>query len=371
MSKSPKTHLVLIFCFLLSALIHTLSVYIWRLFITYDFTPPVISESYVAVDLVQPLNPPPPKAAPQKNKIIDSENRSSTKKTAVKASESQQFSFEEPDLPESTDKSSEYETAPPQPLIDGGKIIPAEPEKPSSPAITPNKTLLTDIGSFLQTRSEKLTYQISMLGLPVGIAELEADNLNGEIRITLRVRSNSLFSTIYPVDDLVETRHVSGRFIMTNIKQHEASFNSSQEFTINLKKRRVSSFNTTRGTSETIYVPTDEVLDTLSGFYYLRNRQLNVGESEKLHIFDSEIYAEVSVSILRRETIQLLNLRRVKTIVIQPLQKTSGIFRQTGDITIWLTDDDYKVPVKILTTVPYGAVEADIISAESEPLKVD
>lgn len=205
-----------------------------------------------------------------------------------------------------------------------------------------------------------------MLGLPIGSAELEAKNENGEIRLTLRVRSNAVISNFYPVDDIVVTRHIDGKFILTAIKQLEGSFRSDEGFTINLRKKRVSWVDNMGGRYQTVAVPTDEVLDTLSGIYLLRNRELQVGKTETLHIFDSESYADVPVEILRRETVLLPNFTKVDTLVVQPLQKSAGIFRRTGDILIWMTDDVYKVPVKIVTSVAFGTVTVELVSAESK-----
>jgi len=217
----------------------------------------------------------------------------------------------------------------------------------------------------MAVQHEKLTYQISMHGIPIGSAELEAKCEQGVTTITLRVRSNAAISSVFPVDDVVETRHIDGRFIITKIRQQEGAFRSDEAFTINLGKKRVSWDDFIQHRTQRMSVPTDEVLDTLSGIYYLRNRQLQVGRTEILHIYDSETYAEVPVEILRREEMRLPNLVQVATLVVRPLQKTAGIFRRTGAVLIWMTDDDHKVPVKIVTSIALGQVTAELVSAES------
>jgi hypothetical protein len=131
----------------------------------------------------------------------------------------------------------------------------------------------------------------------------------------------------------------------------------------------VSWFDNIHNRCLTTEIPTDLVLDTLSGIYYLRNRKLQVGRTETLPIFDSEIYSEVPVEILRRESIRLPNLTTVDTLVIKPLQKTAGIFRRTGDLLIWITNDAHKVPVKIITSVSLGSVTIELVSAESNPMQ--
>jgi hypothetical protein len=217
----------------------------------------------------------------------------------------------------------------------------------------------------MSAKHEKLSYLISMHGIPIGSAELEANNEKGSTTITLRVKSNAAISNIFPVDDVIETRLIDGMFIMTTIRQQEGSFRSDEMFTINLGKKRVSWVDFVQNRSLKMTVPTDQVLDTLSGIYYLRNRHLQVGRTETLHIYDSETYAEVPVDILRREEMRLPNLAKIATLVVRPLQKTGGIFRRTGDILIWMTDDDRRVPVKIVTSVALGTVSAELVAAET------
>ncbi len=370
MTKFFKRISVLTCCLALSVLVHVLSLYTWRLFGTHHFAAPVNRPPFVLVDLVTPDKISPGKEPPvrhEENNTLHTGDAFTTEKRDKQAEVS----------PEQHSSSPEQKI----PAIDRSeKTIAAAKSSEtlrSSSSDTPrrqtnaesNPVLLGKASDFLATKSEKFTYQISMFGIPIGNAELEATNDNGEILITLRVKSNAAISNIYPVDNIVETRHVNGKFILTKIRQQEGSFKSDEEFTINLRKKRVSSFSNSNGRNQITTVPTDEVLDTLSGLYYLRNRQLQVGNTEFLHVFDSEVYEDVPVEILRKETVRLPNFTLVDTIVIQPLQKSAGIFRRTGDLLIWMTDDGFKVPVKIVTSVVLGRITAELVSSESTPLK--
>lgn len=228
-------------------------------------------------------------------------------------------------------------------------------------------TMLRSVSDSLSAKYEKLTYLVSMYGIPIGNAELESGNENGVTVISLRVKSNPVIASYFPVDNLVETRHINGMFLVSNIKQNEGSFKSDQSFTINVPRKRVSCVDFRNSRTLDMEIPTGDVLDSLSGIYYLRNRQLEVGRTETLRIFDSETFAEVPVEVLRKEEMRLPNLAKVATVVVRPLQTTPGIFRRTGDVLIWMTDDDRKVPVKITTSIPIGRVTAELVSAESQP----
>jgi hypothetical protein len=98
---------------------------------------------------------------------------------------------------------------------------------------------LMPTSDFMGTTHEKLVYRISLLGLPVGSAELEASSENEGMRITLRVKSDAVLSSIYPVDDLIETRHINGNFILTRIRQKEGAFRGDRGFTIFLRDKSV------------------------------------------------------------------------------------------------------------------------------------
>jgi hypothetical protein len=219
---------------------------------------------------------------------------------------------------------------------------------------------------FLANDWEKLTYRISMFGLPVGDAELEAKLVQGEVRITLHIRSNPAFSQIYPVDDLIETRHIAGNFIICRIRQREGTFLGDRGFTIFLRDKSVFWVDRLNKRSLRDPLPNSDVVDILSGLYYLRNQPLEVGRSVALQLFDSNRYSPTAVAVLRKEHVTLPALREVDTVVVQPELKTGGIFQRTGAVLIWFSADRYKVPVKVETSIRLGTVTAELVAADSQ-----
>lgn len=360
-------------CVMFSILAHILFMSTLAMFGHYDFTVPVNQPQVVAVEVIQPgkSGSVTEKPARQEVKVTDNtRNAGIVPGKPVPVPEmhdgptaaSPEQIHAKPEPVDIQDAATEENAISRQ----GSRTFTTDSiDEPRQSVTAANRLPMLKSVDFLSSNYEKLTYQISMFGVPAGSAELESKYENGEAFITLRVKSNAAISSIFPVDNLVETRHVSNRFIMAKIRQQEGAFRSEQLLTINPAKKRVAWTDLINGRSLQTIVPSEDVLDTLSGLYYLRNRQLQVGKTEILHIFDSETFAEVPVEILRREEIRLLNLTKVTTLVVRPLQKTAGIFRRTGDILIWMTDDDHKVPVRIITTVALGTVTAELLSAES------
>jgi hypothetical protein len=262
--------------------------------------------------------------------------------------------------PEQTQPAAEQQSAP-------VKLDPSGAATAKAAVSAKPSTAAAGVMAFIASKYEKLSYRITMHGIPVATAELEAKNEQGMTSLTMRVKSNPAVSSVFPVDNVIESQQIGGLYLMTKIKQHEGNFRSDETFTINLRKKTVTWFDLVNPRITKTTVPTDDVLDTLSGIYYLRNRKLQVGKTETLHIFDSEIYADVPVEVLRREEVRLPNLSKVSTLVVRPLQKSAGIFRRTGDVLIWMTDDQSRVPVRIETSIALGKVTAELVNAESKP----
>ncbi|MEI6305768.1 MAG: DUF3108 domain-containing protein, partial [Deltaproteobacteria bacterium] len=212
-----------------------------------------------------------------------------------------------------------------------------------------------------------LSYMITMLGIPFGNAELEAKNDNGEMRISLSVKSNAFLGSVFPVNNFIETRLLAGNFVITKVKQLEGNFRSDIGFTIFLQDKSVFWIDRIRNRYSRETIPNSEVLDTLSGFYLLRNKELQVGRTEHLHIYDGDAYTPVTIEVLRHEMIRLPNMTKMDTLVVRPVRENGATFRKSGDILIWITNDEKKVPVKFETSLPIGSVTAELVSAESKP----
>jgi hypothetical protein len=107
----------------------------------------------------------------------------------------------------------------------------------------------------------------------------------------------------------------------------------------------------------------DNVFDPLSSFYYVRTLKLEVGQPVFVDILDNKKLWNVKVLVLRKEKIRT-KLGSFDTIVIKPLMKSEGIFNRKGDILIWLTDDERRLPVMMLTKVAVGSITATLVGGQ-------
>ncbi len=102
------------------------------------------------------------------------------------------------------------------------------------------------------------------------------------------------------------------------------------------------------------------VYDPISAFYLLRNMEAEVGKPLFVKVFDNGKLYDVEVQVLKKEKISV-PAGTFDTILVKPLLKSEGIFMRKGDVYIWLTDDEKKIPVKMKSKVKVGAVSAVLV----------
>jgi uncharacterized protein DUF3108 len=244
-----------------------------------------------------------------------------------------------------------------------GEASAVQPVKPAKVLPQPSVRETTD---FLSAKREKLSYQISVLGVPAGNAVLEAVNNTGELRIISQVTSNPVFSAVYPVANTTDTRMFNGNYIITNIRQQEGASRSDLGYTLLLKEKKVFRADRIKKRYTNHPVPGDDILDIITGLYFLRRQPLDVGTSLVLNLFDSDTYAPATVRVLRRERVRLPDLRTADALVVQPVLDNDGFFHTTGDVFVWLTDDEFKVPVRVEASIALGRITVELTAAETE-----
>jgi hypothetical protein len=217
----------------------------------------------------------------------------------------------------------------------------------------------------LKSKKEKLSFNIYWFGIYVGSAVFEAVNDKDVLRITSRANSAPIISTFYTVEDFAESLIIKGRAAHFRIKQHEGRYKSDKETIFDVSKGKITYFDY-RKKKENEHSLNGVVWDVISGFYFLRAQPLTVGRSVYVDVFDSNKLLKAEVSVLRREKITVSGRGEVHTVVVKPDLRSEGLFHKKGDIFIWLTDDEVRIPVKVETKVSIGRVVAELKNSEIE-----
>jgi hypothetical protein len=106
----------------------------------------------------------------------------------------------------------------------------------------------------------------------------------------------------------------------------------------------------------------------LSAVFMIRARGVAEREPLLLPLFDNGKRYTLKVAWLGRETLDLPPPlgKQTRTIVVEPiLAEGTGLFVKEGRLKLWLTDDERRVPVRLRTRAPVGAVAGDLESYEA------
>ena len=71
----------------------------------------------------------------------------------------------------------------------------------------------------------------------------------------------------------------------------------------------------------------------------------------------------LEVKVLRTEQLRTI-LGKVETLVVQPQVRPEGTFEGKRGITLWITNDQRRIPVKLRTKVTVGSVTASLAAME-------
>jgi len=221
---------------------------------------------------------------------------------------------------------------------------------------------------------ERLEFELSYTGIPAGHAVQEVTQEGTDIHIVSTARSADWLRFFFPVDDRIESYLTSGtpsQHIgsprLYKERKREGKTKTDREARFDRQQLEVTTIDH-RKKSEKKQAITKRTYDTLSSFYYFRTIPLQVGSSYFIDIFDCKRLWNTEVKVLRREEIST-PLGRFKTIVIHPLLKSEGIFARTGDMFIWLTDDDRRIPVQMKSKVIVGSITTTIAGGSYWPKK--
>jgi len=145
-------------------------------------------------------------------------------------------------------------------------------------------------------------------------------------------------------------------------KIDEGGYTKNQEGFFNQNENRVLVKDYKRKTEKTIVV-TENVQDIISAFYYLRNHpnidKLKSGESITIDMFFDEEITKFKLKYVGRQDITT-KFGTVTTMVFKPLVQTGRVFKEKESVTLWITDDDNKVPIRIKADLAVGSLKADL-----------
>lgn len=203
---------------------------------------------------------------------------------------------------------------------------------------------------------ESLRFTVQYAGISAGSAYLEVPQItdwNGSPAYTLvaRAESNAFISRFYKVRNRIESvwdkRGQFSRRYSEN--RREGGHRYKNQILFDQERLEAHYHN---GKS---YPIPPQVQDALSSFYYTRLQALPIGGSVVFDYHASRKSQPLEVRVLGRERVST-PAGVFNCVVIEPMLKAGGIFKNKGRLVIWLTDDERRIPVMMKSKVAIGSI---------------
>jgi hypothetical protein len=217
---------------------------------------------------------------------------------------------------------------------------------------------------------EKMVFKIGYGPVNAGEAVLEVVGLTtyqGHTCYELQSKANSnrFFSSFFKVRDKIssymDVEDLYSRYFHKRLREGdykktvEISFDHQGELAKYADGRE---FDITAG-----------IQDVLSAFYFVRNLDLGSGDtnSQLAHSSRKTNYLQVIVHGMETVTVEA---GTYECYVVEPVLQGEGLFNHEGKITLYVTNDQYRVPVLIKTKVPVGSIDVELKSFQpGQPLR--
>jgi hypothetical protein len=177
--------------------------------------------------------------------------------------------------------------------------------------------------------------------------------------------ANATIQSMYPVFDTLESRvRMDGYPLHFEKKVHEGSYWANFRTVFNRASNTAMVSGTAKGKGarpDSSMATSPDVHDLLSAFYAFRRMDFKVGQISHLTILDNrKFYKDVEIYCLRRETVEV-PAGKFDCLVIEPKIHAEALFKAKGSLTIWLTNDASRTPVRMESRISLGSIRCDLL----------
>lgn len=117
--------------------------------------------------------------------------------------------------------------------------------------------------------------------------------------------------------------------------------------------------------SEQVFHVPNQIQDVVSAFYYLRNHPgidtIKEGQTLVINMFFDDEVINFKLKFSHREVLKT-KVGKVATMVFKPYVLKGRVFKESESLTMWVSDDLNKIPLRIKADLLVGSIKADLES---------
>lgn len=239
-------------------------------------------------------------------------------------------------------------------------------------SFTPPQKTVFDDGEFFKFR---ISYGVVNAGYAT--LDLKEKKVNGKTyhHAVGKGWTTGVSKFFFKVDDRYESifDKTTGLPIQARRKIYEGGYVKDQEFFFDHATRKVKVKDYKRKEDYNYAIPTNS-LDVISMFYYLRNHpdldNIKPGEAISTNMFFDDELIKFRLRFLGYEDVST-KFGTIQTMKFRPLVQSGRVFKEEESVSIWISNDENRVPVRLKASLVVGSLKADLESYKglSHPLK--
>jgi uncharacterized protein DUF3108 len=213
---------------------------------------------------------------------------------------------------------------------------------------------------------EQFTYEISWLSITAGTAVMAVNGAGMDAdrplaKLNTTAQSSPVITKFFPVDNRVESIVDLTTLLPEHLifKRREGKKKEDIEYIFHQKEGTVAVVK--NGATE-IREMQPATQDIISCLYYARSELLlRPGSLLTMNVYHDKKNRKLDVRV---EEIEIVSgpwgeVETARVLVIMPFQ---GLFLNKGNIRVWFTNDDRRIPVRMKAKVVIGSIVADLVS---------
>jgi len=202
---------------------------------------------------------------------------------------------------------------------------------------------------------EKLVYTAKFNIIPSGEAFLEVlahdtINGNGAYHARFSAQTNSTFDRLFKIRDKID------------IWMDEQSLYTHQLIKTIKEGKYQKKISTTIYYNDSLAVINSDsvkihgiVRDPYSLIYYLRSIPLEIDQILEFESFENKNTTQFKLSVTGTEYI-FTKMGTFPCLIVRPYRKEKSLFKNEGDMQIWFSNDDKRLPVQIQIKMKFGSM---------------
>ncbi len=178
-------------------------------------------------------------------------------------------------------------------------------------------------------------------------------------------RTTGLARIFFKVDDLYESYFdkKNGRPYKFVRKVREGSYTLDLDIDFDYTNKKAI-LNDKKKDKKLDFKIKDNIQDLISAFYYLRNnfkaKDLVEGEYIELDLlYDDDGIFRFKLKYLGKEVLKT-KYGKIECLKFRPYVESGRVFKERESLSLWVSNDDNKIPVRIKADLAIGSLKADL-----------